>query len=163
MKSRQIADLFAAAIIEQMECDPKPGTICWVATMATLVGCNPNPRETQISARVLSPAKTMEAVSAEDLSGGPATGVSEDVYVVPPGNFPRLVDRVFSNECVRDIHIRWLDRRTLEISYSVPRGIHEDTSRAPPNNWWAPWLWGASPSRSVRVLLRRAVLPVNGC
>jgi hypothetical protein len=105
----------------------------------------------------------IEAVYSEDLSGGPATGVSEDVYIVPRGQFPRLVDRVFSNECVDDVKLRWLSDRTLEISYSVPRNIHEDTSRATPDVWWAPWLWGKSPSGNVRIHLTRTLLSWNGC
>lgn len=137
--------------------------IWFAAGTLPLMACNPTLSETQINARVLSPDNMIEAVYSEELSEGAATGVSQDVYIVPRGRFPRLVDRVFTNECVHDVKLRWLDNRTIEISYSVPKNIHEDTSRAPPAVWWAPWLWGNSLSRNVRLRLTRTLLPLDGC
>lgn len=126
--------------------------------------CDPNPRDTHIDTRLRSPDGKLEAVFAEDLGGGPATGTSMDVYVVTPGRFPRLVDRVFSNECVQNVHLNWLNARTLQVSYTVGADVHESTVRATPNVWWAPWLWGHSPSSSVALTLRRTILPAgNGC
>jgi hypothetical protein len=129
-----------------------------------VTGCDPSPRETNIDTRVRSPDGGLEAVFAEDLSGGPATGTSMDVYIVAPGHFPRLVDRVFSNECVHDVQLRWLSPRALQVNYAVGADIHEDTSRATPSVWWAPWLWGKSQSSLVSLRLKRTIFPAgNGC
>lgn len=85
----------------------------------TLCGCNPSPATTDIHERLRSPDGKIEAIYAEDLSGGPATGVSEDIYVVRAGQFPRLADRVFSNECVHNLKMDWTGNKRLAIRYSV--------------------------------------------
>ena len=142
------------------------GRLCILlsAIALSLAACNPSPRHTYIETRVRSPDGTRDAVFADDLSGGPATGTSQEVYITPPTKFPRLIDRVFSNECVHDVHLHWSDPRSLEVSYSVGEDIHEVASRATPSVWWAPWLWGSSPSPSVSLHLRRTILPAgNGC
>ena len=134
-----------------------------LASTLLLGGCNPDSKETQINARLRSPDGKLEAVYAEDLSGGPATGVSEDVYIVPPGRFPRLVDRVFSNECVHDLALRWTTKSDLNLSYSISADIHEDVRR-PSLIWWAPWLWSPSPAAAVRLHLERMAAPAgSGC
>lgn len=128
---------------------------------ACLGGCQPDPKETQINAKVRSPDGKLTAIYAEDLSGGPATGVSEDIYIIDGDRFPRIEDRVFSNECMHDIRLAWGTPSTLRIDYAVPRGTHEDTERAGRSLW--PWLWHASPAESVRVEFVRHQLGQGGC
>ncbi len=125
-------------------------------------GCDPTHNTTQINARLPSPDHAIEAVYSEDFGGGPALGVSEDVYAVWPGRFPRLIDRLFTNECVHDVKLRWETARKLEISYSVGADIHEDTQRAAPSVRRMPWLWGSSPSPQVEVHLNRTLTPATG-
>ncbi len=114
-------------------------------------------------ARLNSPSGKLQAVYAEDLSGGPATGVSEDVYIVEPGHFPRVADRVYSQECVHDLSVAWEASRTLRISYSVSAGMHVKAERERPATWWAPWLWAPSPAGQVQVQLVQHVVPGNDC
>ena len=128
-----------------------------IACSLLAAGCNPNHWDTQINARLPSPSGRMEALYSEDFGGGPATGVSEDVHILDTGRFPRLIDRVFTNECVHDVKLRWTDDRNLGIHYEVASDIHEDTQRATPSVWWAPWLWGSSPSGLVNVHLERLI------
>lgn len=123
-----------------------------------LCGCNPSPATTDIHNRLRSPDGKIEALYAEDLSGGPATGVSEDIYVVHAGQFPRLADRVFSNECVHNLNMHWTGNRRLAISYSVGSEIHEHQGRDDPQTWQYPWLWGESPSSTVLLSFSRIVL-----
>ena len=75
----------------------------------------------QIDQTLSSPDGAWKAVQVEDLSGGPATGTSTDVYLTRqrPGSALFFKDRVFSLECVQDFQIRWIGDRTLQISYSV--------------------------------------------
>jgi hypothetical protein len=67
-----------------------------------------------------SPDGAWRAIYVEDLSGGPMTGVGEDVYLVH-GTAKTLYfkDRVFSAECIRNLEMRWIGPRTLQISYAA--------------------------------------------
>jgi hypothetical protein len=92
--------------------------IC-VVSAALLSGCGPDPRSTRIVARVGSPDETRDVVYAEDMSGGATVGPSEEVYVVVKGGLPRAQDRVFSQEHVCNLRVRWMNNETIEIAYSA--------------------------------------------
>lgn len=128
-----------------------------LAIVLGLAGCGPDPNETQINARVKSPDGNLVAIYAEDLSGGPATGVSEDVYVTLGARFPQTADRVFSNECVHQIALSWEGPRRLRISYDVASDIHENTGLGRP--WWAMWDQGLV--HGVQVHLVRHLTPAT--
>ena len=141
---------------------PKSAHLCLLLGLG-VSGCNPTPSQTQINTRLLSPDRKLEAVYAEDLSGGPATGVYQDVYVVNAGQFPRISDRVFGNECVRDVTLRWEGSKILKVSYSVSADIQENEGRDSPS-WFPPWLSASSPANGVQVLFFRNQLPAgSGC
>ena len=128
-----------------------------------LGGCQPDPRETLIKSKLRPPSGKLTAIYAEDLGGGPATGVSEDVYIVDGDRFPRIADRVFSNECVHNVSLAWEGPKSIRIEYDVSQNIHEDTGRPGPNGL-PLWLWGSSPSQSINVHLVRHITPLgNGC
>jgi hypothetical protein len=128
-----------------------------------LAGCNPDPRETEINTRLKSPDGKLEAVYAEDISGGPATGVSEDVYIVEPNRFPRIVDRVLTQECIHDLRLTWESARTLRISYWAYANMQIEPERDQPDVRWIPWLWGKSPEGQVQVRIDQQVVPGNRC
>ena len=129
----------------------------------SLTACQPEPSTTDIHVKLRSPDGRLTAIYSEDLSGGPATGVSEDVYIVDGERFPRVADRVFSNECVHKLRIAWEGPSTIRIEYEVGRDIHEDISRDGPQRT-LPWLWEDSPAKGVRVRLVRHLMPAgNGC
>lgn len=86
---------------------------------AALTACNPEPDKTRIVARIEAPDGTRDAVYVEDMSGGATVGPSEDVYVVPKGRFPRLADRVFSQEGICNLKVRWLNNQAIQIAYSA--------------------------------------------
>lgn len=90
----------------------------FVTSAALLSACNPDPIETRIVARSGSPDGTRDAVYAEDMGGGATVGPSQDVYVVTKGRFPRRQDRVFSQERVCNLRVRWLNNQTIQIGYS---------------------------------------------
>ncbi|GAO38168.1 hypothetical protein SCH01S_09_00150 [Sphingomonas changbaiensis NBRC 104936] len=128
-----------------------------------LGGCQPTPSETQINKRLRSPSGALTAIYAEDLGGGPATGVSEDVYIVDGDRFPRVADRVFSDECVHNLQLAWEGSASLRIDYDVSQDFHEDTDRHGPNGL-PLWLWGRSPAQAINVhLVRHLTPPGNGC
>ena len=128
---------------------------------ASLGGCQPDPHETQINAKLKSPDGKLTAIYAEDLGGGPATGVSEDVYIVDGDRFPRLADRVFSNECVQNVRLAWGQASTLRIDYDAGRDVQVDVRR---HNWSIfPWLWGSSPASNIKVNLVRHITNSGGC
>lgn len=70
---------------------------------------------------LLSPDGHWQAVQSEDLSGGPATGTSQEVYLVRqrPTSSLFFKDRVFSKECTRELQMQWVGARTLRLSYVV--------------------------------------------
>ena len=57
------------------------------------------------------------------MSGGVTVGPSEEVYVVAKGGSPRLQDRVFSQERVCNLKVRWLNNKAIEIGYSARRAL----------------------------------------
>ena len=125
---------------------------------ACLGGCQPDPSETQINTKLRSPSGALTAIYAQDLGGGPATGVSEDVYMVDGNHFPRGADRVFSSECIHNLRLAWDGPTSVRIEYDVAQDVHEDTGRPGPNGL-PLWLWGSSPSKSTRVHLVRHITP----
>jgi hypothetical protein len=133
-----------------------------VCATLLLGSCNPDPRETQINSRLRSPDQRREAIYAEDLSGGAATGVSEDIYIVEPARVPRIADRVFSRECVRDVQIAWEGPKILRISYTAAAGLHYAPKPDAPFIW-APWLWHNSAASAVQVRVVQSVVPGNSC
>ena len=84
-----------------------------------------------------SPDGSVKAIHAEDLSGGPMTGTSEDVYLVGASKFPAkptflaYQDRAFSIECIHDLNMRWTAPHTLQIDYSVIDGSRKDKPFGP--------------------------------
>jgi hypothetical protein len=104
-------------------------SVVCAAGALSLAACDPSPQTTRIVSRTLSPDRNAEAVYALDMSGGATVGPSADVYVVAPGESPRLADRLFSAGRACGTQLRWLDNRTLEISYAAR---HPDESAPAP-------------------------------
>lgn len=99
--------------------------IC-VVSAAMLSTCGPDPTSTRIISRIASPDGTREAVYAEDVTGGATVGPSEEIYVVAKGASPRLRDRVFSQERVCKLRVRWLNNVAIEIGYLARRAVAPD-------------------------------------
>lgn len=96
--------------------------IC-IISAALLSACGPDPRSTRVVARIASPDGTREAVYSEDMSGGATVSPSEEIYVVAKDSAPRLQDRVFSQERVCNLRVRWLNDKAIEIGYSARRAL----------------------------------------
>ena len=129
--------------------------------LCSLVACDPDPNETLVHTRLTSPDHKLTAVYAEDISGGPATGVSEDVYVLDGDHPLRISDRVFTNECVENVGLAWEANGTLRISYDVGADIHEDTGYGGPSYpWTRP---DHPPVHGIKVHLVRRVHPGGYC
>lgn len=120
----------------------------------------------QIDKILPSPDGAWQAVYDEDLSGGPATGVSEDVYLVRqhPGAALFYKDRVFSIECIQNLQMRWIGPRTLEVGYIV--GDQTPTAGLQPqkhlplfHHWQDEWFF----NDPVKVIERRRVVHGNLC
>jgi hypothetical protein len=112
-------------------------TLLLTGCMAMLLSAgDPDPAETQINARVPSPDGKLVAVHAEDLSGGPATGASEDVYALEGSGPLRYADRIFSSECIHDLKLEWEGPRRLRITYDILADLHGERGYAGP--WWSP-------------------------
>jgi hypothetical protein len=108
----------------------------------------------RIDQTLISPDGRLRAVSLEDLSGGPATGVSQDVYIERGStSFFRYRDRVFSEECIQNFAARWIGPRTLRVSYTVGYGgsNHDGVDRPP------IWVWSAA-AREVNVVAVRTII-----
>ncbi len=111
---------------------------CWIMAAAlagtmALGGCEPDPSETQINARIKSPDGRLEAVYADNLSGGAAVGATEEVFVVLRGRSPRLHDRVFSKECVHNLQMAWDKVGALHIGYDLSPDIRENPELSKPS------------------------------
>jgi hypothetical protein len=96
-------------------------------------GCSPDPRDLQIMQEAKSPDGALTAAYVLDTGGGAAVGTGQDVYVFRGHGPTRYSDRVFSDECVDDVRIRWLGLRELQISYGT-RGGNKPTGTTGP--WW---------------------------
>jgi len=132
-----------------------------VASVLGLGGCNPNPKDTQIIARIRSPDGRLEAIYAADVGGGAAVGTTEEVFVVEPGAFPRLKERVFSEECVHNIVLTWETLRTLRIGYDIGSDIREDTGVAKPSilSVFSSGYWTYGHPHGTQVRLARVLTP----
>lgn len=113
--------------------------IC-VSGVVALTACNPDPDKTRIVTRIEAPDGTRDALYAEDMSGGATVGRSEDVYVVLKGRFPRRADRVFSQERVCNLKVRWLNNHAIEIAYSARTARLRAASAAAPVVVSVKWL-----------------------
>lgn len=110
-----------------------------IISASLLSACNPDPTKTRIIARIESPDGTRDAVYAEDMSGGATVGPSDDVYVVAKGRFPRLQDRVFSQERVCNLTVRWLNDEAIQIEYSGRTAKLEESKTAGPVHVDVKW------------------------
>lgn len=119
------------------------------STLLLPAGCDPNPAYTHIDATVSSPDGTLDAIFAIDTGGGAAVGTSFDVYVVERNHYPRRVDRVFRNECVRDVSVKWDGPRLLLISYSVGANNRHYIGRDKPFPWFISWFVTRSPADDI--------------
>ena len=141
-----------------------PAIVICIAGAPLLASCNPSHSDTRIVAKLLAPGGGAQAVYADDMGGGATVGPFANVYVVTPGHFPRLADRVFSAGRVCNVQTRWIDDRTLEIDYSAIRELSPQVIGQRPTTWWAPWLWGDSPSSTVSVRFQwKGGDPASGC
>jgi len=143
-----------------------------VATALMLDGCvpgQPSPSDTQIVTRVRSPGGSLEAVYAEDMGGGAAVGATEEVFVVPPGTFPHLRERIFAEECVHGIALKWQGPRAIEIDYTISSDAHEhskpyEPSPFSPISLLSGGYWTSRDPHGVRVrFVRRLTLADGGC
>ena len=88
------------------------------------------------------------AVHVEDLSGGPMTGTSDDIYVVEPSSRRfQFKDRVFSAECVQNVTARWIDPRTLKVEFTSGDAPAISGLQPEPH---LPWLHGRSDEMKKR-------------
>ena len=141
-------------------------TMPLLAVSLVLSGCAPDPNDTQINARIKSPDGKLEAVYAEDIGGGPAVGVSEEVFVVEPGAFPRLNERIFSMECARNIGFTWETPRTLKVTYHIGSDISDNTELNKPSIFsvFSSGYWTYDKPHDVQVRFVRLLDPAgNGC
>jgi len=113
--------------------------IC-IAGAALVSGCDPEPKSTRIIERIPSPDGTRDAVYAEDMGGGATVGPSEQVYVVAKGRFPRFQDRIFSEERVCNLTVRWLNNQAILSGYSARTAKSEESTRAGGVDVHTKWL-----------------------
>ena len=142
------------------------------ALVASLMlgGCvprQPRPSDTQIVTRIKSPDGTLEAIYAEDVGGGAAVGTTEEVFIVPPGAFPRLKERVFSEECARDIALRWQGSRALVVDYTSASDAREHTRPYGPSplsliSLLSSGYWTFSEPHGAQIRFIRRIAPANG-
>jgi len=137
-----------------------------VTAVLALGGCGPNPRDTQILAKILSPDGKLEAIYAVDAGGGAAVGTTEEVFVVQPGAFPRLDERVFSEECAHDISLTWEAPRTLKVSYQMGSDIQDDAEEHKRSflSVLSSGYWTYPHPHGTQIQFARAVTPAgHGC
>ena len=103
-----------------------------LAMPCAISGCSPDPRDLQIMEETKSPDGALTAAYVLDTGGGAAVGTGQDVYVFRGNRPTRYSDRIFSDECVDDVRIRWLGLKELQISYGARRG-HKTVGTTP---WW---------------------------
>ena len=143
-------------------------TLSLLATVA-VSGCAPQvirPADTQINSRAKSPGGTLEALYADDIGGGAAVGATEEVFVVERGGFPKLRERVFSEECVHNLTTRWSAPRDLAISYDVAADFHEHSHPYGPSplSIFSSAYWTFSHPHGVQVHFKRNLTaPAGGC
>ena len=121
-------------------------------------------RDFEVVAALPSPDGKWRAVYVEDLSGGPATGVGEDVYVAAAQSRALLLkDRVFSAECVQGVKLRWIGPRVLQVTYETGDPVADGL--LPPRP--LPWFFGADDERKiadpVKVVQLRRMQNHDGC
>jgi hypothetical protein len=146
------------------------GRICLMLALLTasglgMGGCAPDPGETQINARVRSPDGKLEAIYADDLGGGAATGAIEEVFVVEPGASPSLGERVFSMECAHEIALAWSSPRTLTVSYATGADAKDGPGLRPSiSSALSSAYWIADHPHGVQVRFVHALTePPKGC
>jgi hypothetical protein len=109
----------------------------------------------QIGQVLTSPDRELRAVVLWDLSGGPMTGASQDVYIErEPTSFFRYRDRVFAMECIQHFAARWSGPGTLTISYTVGQDALGDDGVERSSVWL-----GASAVRQVKIVVVRNLVP----
>jgi hypothetical protein len=109
-------------------------TLAVAAVTSLLVSCSVDATENDVIARAASPDGAGEAVLAEFHGGGPAVGVSADVYVHAVGAPIKYADRVFHSECASHITMRWRDTHTLTVTYDIGQRSGDDLGD--PGPWW---------------------------
>lgn len=111
----------------------------------SLSACAPDPHSTRIITRVASPNGQLEAIYAEDLSGGATVGPSEDVYVVAKGGSPTYRARLFSAERTCNLKVSWRSGEVVEIGYYARRPLPDDARSEGPVRVAKKWL-GSDPA-----------------
>jgi len=131
----------------------------------SLSGCAPKPGDTQVIARVKSPDGKLEAVYAADLGGGAAVGATEEVFVIQPGIFPQLRERVFSEECAHHLTMAWEAPRTLRVDYDVTPDVRDEPLTRPSlRTIFSSGYWTFEHPHGVSVRLARHLSPSeSGC
>lgn len=138
-----------------------------MAALIVLGGCvpgSPKPWHTQVNARVRSPDGKWEAIYAEDIGGGAAVGVTEEVFVAQPGTFPHLEERVFSEECARNIVIKWENPRLVTVSYDISADIKEFPTPYTPSisSIFSSGYWTFGHPHGIEVHFDRRLTPAGG-
>ena len=106
-----------------------------LVVLTALCGCGYDPSDFDVLKTVLSPDAQMEASVVVFHGGGPAVGVSEQVFVRKVGNPMRLSDRVFAGERVCDLSATWQVDGSLLVQYAIgPYGIGRVGEAGP---WWS--------------------------
>jgi hypothetical protein len=145
------------------------GTTLSIVSVLVLSGCGPQvirPINTQITSRVQSSDGALEAVYANDIGGGAAVGATEEVFVVKTGTFPKLRERVFSDECVHNLSARWIAPRDIAISYDIASDLpeHSHPYRPSPLTFFSGAYWTFSHPHGVQVHFERNLTaPSAGC
>ncbi len=86
--------------------------------------------------------------------------------MVERGGFPKLRERVFSEECVHNLTARWRTPRDLAISYDVAADIHEHSHPYAPSplSIFSGGYWTFSHPHGVQVHFERNLTaPAGGC
>lgn len=112
------------------------GFICTLG----LSGCGYNPKNERVIARATSPNGQLEAVHAEDRSGGATIATSEDLFVVEPGAPFDMSDRIATLEGVCHLKIKWLTNDVVEVSYYA-RHAREDRGLQMSNSVGIRYRW----------------------
>ena len=86
--------------------------------------------------------------------------------MVERGGFPKLRERVFSEECVHNLTTRWSAPRDLAISYDVAADFHEHSHPYGPSplSIFSSAYWTFSHPHGVQVHFKRNLTaPAGGC
>jgi hypothetical protein len=108
------------------------GLVISAAALGFMGGCAKAPEDFTILTTTPAPAGDIRALLVEDRSGGPATGVSYDVYLIRNGERLRFHNRVFGKEEIENVRLRWTTPRRLLVTYFARPSADNDAGLVRP-------------------------------